>query len=383
MDVSSSSANLEGASKSDVSRTIDEVSSMIFGNVHILCGWLEAPERVVVGRPSVKLFSAEKLLLATIVSAALVCPSVAAADRVDELGDLLVSCEAETANRSKCERAIWSFADIAKDDKLSRAEIVRFIRLLAEYHDREEAKSDPKKDKFETWVIALLLGPVAADVFLANYDYDGDDRVSRIELYADVPEGKFDVLVSRLTDSGQEALSDTARMALMFKGLGVDEKAQEASPDNGSEPDKSPGENSTIEKNKSAQGKEEDFAARIAKALQSGLSDSSTAQPLTSVEIAAVREQIASCWNLPAGVKEIENLSIEVRVSVNSDGSVRKARVLDQARMLSDPDFRAAAESALQAIHNQRCNPLKLPPEKYEHWKTMTLTFNPREMFGS
>jgi hypothetical protein len=29
---------------------------------------------------------------------------------------------------------------------------------------------------------------------------------------------------------------------------------------------------------------------------------------------------------------------------------------------------------------NPRCHPFKLPPEKYDHWRTMTLIFNPKEM---
>jgi hypothetical protein len=49
--------------------------------------------------------------------------------------------------------------------------------------------------------------------------------------------------------------------------------------------------------------------------------------------------------------------------------------------MKSDPFFRSAAESALRAVLNPRCNPLRLPPEKYEQWQTMTLNFDPREMF--
>ena len=50
--------------------------------------------------------------------------------------------------------------------------------------------------------------------------------------------------------------------------------------------------------------------------------------------------------------------------------------------MTADPFFRSAAESALRAVLNRRCQPFKLPPEKYDIWKLMILSFNPKEMFG-
>jgi len=33
-------------------------------------------------------------------------------------------------------------------------------------------------------------------------------------------------------------------------------------------------------------------------------------------------------------------------------------------------------------VRNPGCNPYDLPRDKYEIWKDLTLTFNPREMFG-
>ena len=68
-------------------------------------------------------------------------------------------------------------------------------------------------------------------------------------------------------------------------------------------------------------------------------------------------------------------------MAMNSDGTVRQARIIDQGRLESDPFFRAAAESALRAVLNPRCNPLKLPPEKFKQWQNMTLIFDPQKMF--
>jgi len=127
---------------------------------------------------------------------------------------------------------------------------------------------------------------------------------------------------------------------------------------------------------------DENFDQLMAKALQSQKTQHDPTRPLTISQIDYVRQQIARCWNLPAGAKDAENLIIEIKVSMNPDGTVQEARIQNQSRMLADGFYRAAAESALRAVLNPRCQPFKLPRDKYNIWQSMTLTFNPREMFG-
>lgn len=95
-------------------------------------------------------------------------------------------------------------------------------------------------------------------------------------------------------------------------------------------------------------------------------------------EIDAVRRQIAQCWNVPAGAKDAEDLFIEIALQMGADGTVRDARIVDQARLSRDGFFRSAAESARRAVLS--CGKLPLPPEKYESWKSITMTFNPRDL---
>jgi outer membrane biosynthesis protein TonB len=102
----------------------------------------------------------------------------------------------------------------------------------------------------------------------------------------------------------------------------------------------------------------------------------------TMSEIDAIRHRIEQCWNIPAGAREADKLSVSIRVWVNPDGTVRDARILDQAR-LSDVFFRTAAESALRAVLNPRCSPLPIPINKYEQFKEMVLDFNPKLATGS
>jgi hypothetical protein len=104
---------------------------------------------------------------------------------------------------------------------------------------------------------------------------------------------------------------------------------------------------------------------------------------VTISEIDSVRRQIERCWNLPAGARGAENMVVSIRVEMNIDGTPGVAAVVERERMRGDPSFRAAAESALRAVLNPRCHPFGLPRDKYGSWKTMTLVFDPKEMFGT
>jgi outer membrane biosynthesis protein TonB len=94
----------------------------------------------------------------------------------------------------------------------------------------------------------------------------------------------------------------------------------------------------------------------------------------------ALRRQISQCWNIPAGARNAESLIVEVLIEVNPDRTVKEAHVVEQMRMATDPYFRAAAESALRALRNPKCSPLELPADKYEQWKNIDFTFDPRDM---
>jgi hypothetical protein len=101
---------------------------------------------------------------------------------------------------------------------------------------------------------------------------------------------------------------------------------------------------------------------------------------LTTNEMDMVREQISRCWNIPAGARDSQDLVVEIRVSVDPDGMVRQAMIVDQGRAASDPFFRAAAEAARRAFYNPDCRPLRLPPDKYAIWKDMVVDFSPKDL---
>ena len=93
----------------------------------------------------------------------------------------------------------------------------------------------------------------------------------------------------------------------------------------------------------------------------------------------AIRSQVQSCWLVPAGAPEAENLVVRLRISLNPDGSLsRPPEIVDQGRLGQSDYYRVAAESARRAV--QKCSPLKLPVDSYDLWRDIELTFDPKQM---
>ncbi len=106
-------------------------------------------------------------------------------------------------------------------------------------------------------------------------------------------------------------------------------------------------------------------------------------QRMTMREIDAIKLQIEQCWTVPAGARDAAELIIRIRIQLNRDGSLaRSPEVLDGHKVRRRGGFqRAAAESALRAVNT--CQPLRnLPVAKYDQWRDITLSFDPREMLG-
>ena len=95
-----------------------------------------------------------------------------------------------------------------------------------------------------------------------------------------------------------------------------------------------------------------------------------------------VRQQIGQCWNPPVGARDAEDLIVTVLIRVDPQGVVREATVVDAPLMGLDRYFQAAAEAARRAVLNVNCQPLQLPPDKYEIWKEIRFNFDPSKMLS-
>lgn len=145
-----------------------------------------------------------------------------------------------------------------------------------------------------------------------------------------------------------------------------------------------------------AAGKKKNTNRKTAKKSFDSLLDSATAdsnnentgmkaeevgETLTATQIDLIRQTIRKCWHFPAGLKNAEELVVDIKMSLDPDGNVKTAEVVDKKRMKNDPNFKVAAEYAHRAVLDPECNPLPLPKEKYEEWKELELSFNPKDMF--
>ena len=134
---------------------------------------------------------------------------------------------------------------------------------------------------------------------------------------------------------------------------------------------------------KRAESQTPDAPPRPAQPQQQAKASSQPVAPLgpqlTTSEIDVVKQQIERCWSPSAAAKEAHDLIVDITAEVGPDGRVLTAQITSTSRM-GDPFYRSAAESALRAVLNPNCSPLKLPPEKYDQWKTLDLTFNPKDL---
>ena len=99
---------------------------------------------------------------------------------------------------------------------------------------------------------------------------------------------------------------------------------------------------------------------------------------LTQSEMDALRGQIQSCWNVPAGVTDADQLRVSIRFNLDRNG-----RVEGRPAVTSSSGNRAADDSAMRAIMicNNRFDGFNLPADKYEAWQEVVVNFDPGEMF--
>ena len=94
----------------------------------------------------------------------------------------------------------------------------------------------------------------------------------------------------------------------------------------------------------------------------------------------AVRTKLAQCWAPPLGWTDPAQIRVVVMISFNRDGTIDGV-----PEILESPEgtyATTAPESVLRAV--RRCAPFGfLPAEKYDAWKQIKVTFDPKDMGGA
>ena len=101
------------------------------------------------------------------------------------------------------------------------------------------------------------------------------------------------------------------------------------------------------------------------------------ADTISSGDILNMKRQIEMCWNPPIGVRGAANQRVQVQISLRKDGSILNVEPITRS---TNDISKIAIEAAVRAV--QLCEPYKLPIDKYDLWKEIKFTFDPRKMGG-
>jgi len=96
---------------------------------------------------------------------------------------------------------------------------------------------------------------------------------------------------------------------------------------------------------------------------------------LSTLEEDEIRNQIIPNWIIPAGVKDAENLVVEVLVEIAQDGSIIRTKILNPSNELN---FKIAAQSAERAL--LLSSPLKISSKRLKKLKEFVFHFNPKDV---
>jgi hypothetical protein len=116
----------------------------------------------------------------------------------------------------------------------------------------------------------------------------------------------------------------------------------------------------------------------------SGIGDGGGAAEATRADIPAMdtaqfRRHLKTCSKMPASVSPGDNIRIVLRVPFTTDGKIAAPPALIEASASAKgPALMNGAIAALVA-----CQPYAmLPPDKYDEWKVLDLSFTPRDFVG-
>lgn len=102
--------------------------------------------------------------------------------------------------------------------------------------------------------------------------------------------------------------------------------------------------------------------------------------PITQAERDGLRLAVQRCWNVPAGLRNAQELRVVLAAELAADGAVVDGSIrLLEPSPLPDARFQQAYEAGRRAL--LRCQPYNgLPQEKYARWRNLEVVFNPEGM---
>ena len=99
---------------------------------------------------------------------------------------------------------------------------------------------------------------------------------------------------------------------------------------------------------------------------------------LSISEIDFLIQQLSSCWTAPAGAVIKKGMVVKIAAKIKQNGEVLEntIRIIDTNIAKNNSFYGPITESAMRTLLNPECIPLKLPKDKYNLWKNITITFD-------
>lgn len=102
---------------------------------------------------------------------------------------------------------------------------------------------------------------------------------------------------------------------------------------------------------------------------------------LAAADQAMIEMAVRACWNFDLGAPGALTYRITIAATMGADGMVRSAEIRDTEGDAPESAVLAAAQGALRAVTNPRCQPWPVPTWGWQEGREVVLTFNPSQIF--
>jgi hypothetical protein len=108
-------------------------------------------------------------------------------------------------------------------------------------------------------------------------------------------------------------------------------------------------------------------------------SEASTTADLSTDDRSAFKAHLKKCWKLPDGVSAAQSTRVTLRIFLKRDGGLAAEPMLIEASASREGPL--LMQAAIRSV--KQCQPFGfLPADRYREWKTLDVSFSPKEMAG-
>ncbi len=100
---------------------------------------------------------------------------------------------------------------------------------------------------------------------------------------------------------------------------------------------------------------------------------------LTATQADVIKQRLYNTWNIPIGIRNINDISVDVRIELNRDGYVTNIKILKISHC-HPKDADIIEKSIYRALYSDKFSPLPFDKKSHNNWKVIDLCFYPGDM---